>query len=288
MTDPGAAYRVLAVRYAERTTTYGNAYHRWSSYGQPDGPLDMSYYFWVLFPVAARVAGGAGGGAASDGVIVIDTGFDPVRGEAMGRHCLCRPGEALALVGVDPASVTRLVISHMHYDHIGNIELFPHARISVSRTDYEFWAENPVAARRQFAEHTDPAGVNRLRQARAAGSVDLIDGTVEIAPGLSAREVGGHSPGQLIFEIAGEERTVALATDAVHYYAELEAERPFAVFSDLEQVYRAYDRVRELVSDGATLVPGHDPAVMERFRRVDGVAGEYVVSLTDRTTGSQR
>jgi glyoxylase-like metal-dependent hydrolase (beta-lactamase superfamily II) len=57
-----------------------------------------------------------------------------------------------------------------------------------------------------------------------------------------------------------------LASDAVHYYEELERDRPFVVVADLEQMYRGFDTVSELAaSPGATLVAGHDPDVMHRF-----------------------
>ena len=48
---------------------------------------------------------------------------------------------------------------------------------------------------------------------------------------------------------------MVLASDAVHYYDELITERPFAVFADLADVYRAYDSVRELAGGGAPSSP---------------------------------
>jgi glyoxylase-like metal-dependent hydrolase (beta-lactamase superfamily II) len=270
MSAGAPSFRAIAVRYAERATTLADAYYRWSSYGEPDGPLEMSYYFWVLQP--------AGDHAAPP--VVIDTGFEPARGERTGRHCLCPPAQALTRLAIDPADVQRLVISHMHYDHIGNLDLFERARISISETEFRFWTEDPVAGRPQFATHTDPAGVRRLREAHAAGRVDFVGPRAEIAPGLVAVEVGGHAPGQLVFEVAGENGSLALATDAVHYEAELDHERPFAIFSDLGDVYRGYDAIRSMMSAGAMLVPGHDPLVMDRFPRVAGAAGEIAVCLT--------
>jgi glyoxylase-like metal-dependent hydrolase (beta-lactamase superfamily II) len=272
MSAGGPSYRALAVRYAERETTLADAYYRWSSYGEPDGPLAMSYYFWVLQPRHEPRAA----------PIVIGCGFDPELGRRMGRRCLCEPAEALARVGVDPTAVDRLVISHMHYDHIGNLALFSNARISVARDELSFWTTDPVARRPQFSSHTDPGGVNRLRQAADRGYVDLIGERAEIAPGLTAIQVGGHAPGQLVFEVAGEHGTLVLANDAVHYEAELQSDRPFGIFSDLGAMYRGFDTVRALVSSGAVLVPGHDPLVMERFAPLDGDAGGLAVCLTDK------
>jgi glyoxylase-like metal-dependent hydrolase (beta-lactamase superfamily II) len=270
MSAGGPSYRALAVRYAERETTFADAYYRWSSYGEPDGPLAMSYYFWVLQPLHKPQAP----------PIVIDCGFDPELGRRRGRRCLCEPAEALARVGVDPAAVQRLVISHMHYDHIGNLDLFTNARVSVARDELSFWTTDPVARRAQFALHTDPGGVHRLRQAADTGRVDEIGKRAGIAPGLTAIQVGGHAPGQLVFEIAGEHGTLVLANDAVHYEAELQSDRPFAIFSDLGAMYRGYDTVRALMSSGAVLVPGHDPLGMERFAPLDGDARGLAVCLT--------
>jgi glyoxylase-like metal-dependent hydrolase (beta-lactamase superfamily II) len=271
MSAGAAPFRAIAVRYAERATTFADVYYRWSSYGEPDGPLEMSYYFWVLHP--------AGDPGAPP--IVIDTGFEPARGERMGRRCLCTPAQALARLQVDPADVQRLVISHMHYDHIGNLDLFARARISISETEFRFWTENPVADRGHFASHTDSEGVRQLREAHAAGRVDFVGPRAEIAPGLVAVEVGGHAPGELVFEVVGENGSLALAADAVHYEAELDSERPFAIFSDLGGVYRGYDTIRSMMSAGATLIAGHDPVVMDRFPRVEGAAGEIAVCLTE-------
>ena len=109
----------------------------------------------------------------------------------------------------------------------------------------------------------------------------LIGDRAELADGITAVRVGGHAPGQLILEVAGEHGPLVLASDAIHYYDELERERPFGVFSDLAGMYRGYATLREYAEAGAVLVPGHDPGVMERFAALDGEAAGLAVCLTD-------
>jgi glyoxylase-like metal-dependent hydrolase (beta-lactamase superfamily II) len=59
---------------------------------------------------------------------------------------------------------------------------------------------------------------------------------------------------------------VILASDAVHYYEELERDRPFATVANLAEMYAAFDQIRELGTEpGARVVAGHDPLVAERF-----------------------
>jgi glyoxylase-like metal-dependent hydrolase (beta-lactamase superfamily II) len=71
---------------------------------------------------------------------------------------------------------------------------------------------------------------------------------------------------------------VVLASDAIHLYEEMAADRPFWFFCDLEATYRAYQLFRDLSARPDTsVIPGHDPAVMRKFRPVHP---DWVVDLT--------
>jgi glyoxylase-like metal-dependent hydrolase (beta-lactamase superfamily II) len=58
---------------------------------------------------------------------------------------------------------------------------------------------------------------------------------------------------------------VVLASDATHFYANIEQDRPYSIVADLAQMYGAFDLVRSLAESPAHVVPGHDPLIMERF-----------------------
>jgi glyoxylase-like metal-dependent hydrolase (beta-lactamase superfamily II) len=184
-------------------------------------------------------------------------------------------------LGIDPAAVEVLAISHIHYDHVGNLHLFPNARMPVARAELEFWTTDPVAQRPQFATLADPDGIEQLRRAAAEERVDLIEDRADVAPGITAVRVGGHAPGQLVFEVAGEHGPIVLASDAIHYDDELEHERPFGVFSDLADMYRGYATLKRYAASGAAVIPGHEPSVMSRFASLDGDAAGLAVCLTD-------
>jgi hypothetical protein len=72
---------------------------------------------------------------------------------------------------------------------------------------------------------------------------------------------------------------VVLASDALHFYEEMERDMPFAVLSSLPDTYRAYDVLRQLEGDGARLVAGHDPLVMDRFPSVREPGSDIAVRL---------
>lgn len=264
------SYEVLAVRYATRTATRAEVFHG-DDVPDPEGALGMDYFFWLIRDPGGRT-------------IVVDSGFDRAVGERMGRTMLVEPATALWRLGVDPAVVAQVVVTHLHYDHIGNLDLFPAATFVVARADLEFWAQ-PHDDRPDLELYVQRDEIARVQHARAMGRVRLVEDALDVAPGIRAVRVGGHSPGQLALVVDTADGGVVLASDAVHYYEELDAGRPFAVFADLQGMHDAYAIVRELADDGRRpIVAGHDPLVTARFPAVGGDPGFAVRIVPDSGT----
>jgi glyoxylase-like metal-dependent hydrolase (beta-lactamase superfamily II) len=259
------SYGVTAVRYATREASRSEIFYRYHAYGEPDAPMRMDYYFWLL--------------EGPDEMIVVDTGYDPEVGARLGRECLCEPAEAFERLGVDTASVRTLILTHLHYDHTGNLHLFPNAQLVVPTRELEFWTD-PIATRAQLAHLIVAEEIAQVLSAQAEGRVTLVSGEQEVAPGVTAIDVGGHSPGQLVLRVETADGGAVLASDAIHYYEELERDWPFDVLVDLAESYRALDTLRRLTAGGETLVAGHDPLVMERFPAIDGAGAELAVRIS--------
>ncbi|MGZ4279213.1 MAG: MBL fold metallo-hydrolase, partial [Solirubrobacteraceae bacterium] len=96
-----SGWSVLAVRYGTLETTRSEAYYRYQAYGEPDGPQVLDYYFWIV--------------RRGDETLLVDTGFDPDVGRRRGRTCLIEPADAMAALGVGPETVSRVVLTHLHY-----------------------------------------------------------------------------------------------------------------------------------------------------------------------------
>jgi glyoxylase-like metal-dependent hydrolase (beta-lactamase superfamily II) len=245
--------RVIAVRYATLVSRRSELFYRYHVYGESDAEMRMDYYFWVV--------------RNEDAVVLVDTGFDPGVGARRGRTCLCPPLEALDRLGIPAESVSKVVVTHLHYDHIGNLDAFPAAELVVPERELEFW-NGPAASRRHFADAVEPDEVARVTDSWRSGRVRAVGGEQALGDGITVIDVGGHSAGQQVVVVDAGASTVILTSDSVHFYEELEREWPFAVLIDLADMYSAYDTVRALGAQQRTVVvPSHDPAVMDRFPR---------------------
>ena len=244
---------VLAVRYGSRVAPRSQSFFNYHVYDEPDGTVDVDYYFWLI-----REDSGA--------VTLIDTGFAPEAGRRRQRNGEYTPADVLPSLGIDQAAVRTVVVSHAHWDHTGNLDQFPAAEIVMSQAEYDFWT-SPIARRTHFALHSEAAEIALLADARKQGRLTLTTGErTQLAPGIELVQVGGHTPGELIVTIADDAGTVILASDALHHYEEVEQDRPYAILSDLPAMYRAYDLLAEMATaPGARLVAGHDPQVRARF-----------------------
>jgi glyoxylase-like metal-dependent hydrolase (beta-lactamase superfamily II) len=257
-------YAVLALRYGTCVGTRGRYFRGVEPGEDADAPVRMDFFLWTI----------TGGERA----IVVDTGFDPSVAERRRRTCLAAPRSLLARVGVEPATVETVVLTHLHYDHTGNVDAFPHASFHVHRRELEFW-HSADAKRPESAAVAEPRELAAIDAAVDAGRVREIENDRLIAPGVLALWTGGHAPGQLIIVVRSGNALVVVASDALHFYEELDGGPNFAIFSDLEEMNEGYELLRELARRGAVVVPGHDPLVLDRFPRLEGELSELGVRV---------
>ena len=252
-TETDGLYRVTIARYGRRSTTRSQVYLNFHIYGLPDDPVDMDYFVWVI--------------QNDHRTVVVDTGYSEAGGRNRGRGHDLHPGEIFAELGVTGAP--DVVVTHAHYDHAGNLDLFPRSRVIMSGAERDFWA-GPMAERTLFAHSKEDEDLAELQRADREGRLVTFRDRLELAPGIELIEVGGHTPGQIVVTAATAEGTVLLASDAVHYYEEYEDDLPFRTVADLPGMYTAFDTIREMERTGRIqhLVSGHDPSTLGRFTPV--------------------
>ncbi|MGW0808530.1 N-acyl homoserine lactonase family protein [Nonomuraea sp. NPDC002799] len=243
-------FRVYALRYARRDARRGEHFHGYEAGGEGSHPT--SYYVWLA--------------VSDEHTVVVDTGISRARAaRAEGIDYLRSPVEALAGLGVEAASVGHVVLTHLHYDHTGTVSEFPEARYVVQRAELDYWTgpwAERIARERWLLNDDDLA---HLLAAREDGRVTVADGDAVVVPGLSVHLVGGHTAGMQVVRVRTARGDVVLASDASHFYENIESDRPFPILHSMTGMYGAFDRIKELAGGPHLVVAGHDPLVLERF-----------------------
>jgi glyoxylase-like metal-dependent hydrolase (beta-lactamase superfamily II) len=263
--DNSNTYEVFAIRYA----SLGNrkASENFIGGDPHESASDLDYYVWL-----ARSAARA---------FVIDTGFDAAVGERRGRKTITPPGEGLARLGVDAKTVKDVVITHLHYDHVGNFGLFPAATFHL-QDDEMAHATGRHMAQEFFSQAYEVDEVVAMVREVYKGRVRFHDGDAELAPGLSLHRIGGHTRGLQVVRVRTRVGWIVLASDASHLYANMNETRPFPIVYDVPRMVEGYRRLRELADSPELIVPGHDPLVMRRYPPAGAGFEEIAVRLDHR------
>ena len=241
-------YELYAVKYAWRDARRGDLFL--GGGGDPDASMRMDYFVWAA--VGAQRS------------FVIDTGFSAEEAARRGRSHVRQPADGLALIGVDAASAEDVVLTHCHYDHIGTVDDFPRARLHLQERELQF-ASGRYMQHSAVAHSFNAEEVVGLVREVFGGRVVLHDGSAELAEGVSIHLVGGHTGGNQVARVHTARGWVVLASDAAHYYDQLEQGRLFSVVFDVGAMLRGYETMRALADSPAHVVPGHDPRVLERY-----------------------
>ena len=240
-------YELYAIRYAQRDAERASHFMG----GDPhDGPMPMDYFVWVA------VAGG--------NAVMIDLGFTKEAAQKRKREFLCDPIELLRLLEIDPANVKDAVITHMHYDHAGNFQLLPNARFHLQEPEMHFAAGRHMKYR-YFSSGYEPEDIVQAIRLNFAGRVMQYNGEAEIVPGIRVVPTPGHSPGEQVVCVHTQRGWVVVASDASHYYENLQKRRPYPAAHHVDEMLESFDKVMKLAGDIQHVIPGHDPLVMQLY-----------------------
>ncbi|MGI9614340.1 MAG: N-acyl homoserine lactonase family protein [Acidimicrobiales bacterium] len=240
-------YEVYALKYAERSARRPDHFIG----GDPhDVPMDMDYFVWAI--------------VGDDGVWVVDTGFDAPDAERRRRTLVRSVSDALATVDIVAADVERVILTHLHYDHVGGFAQFPKAQFYLQDAEMSYATgrdmTHPAIAHAFTADH-----IADLVHVVFDGRVSFHNGDAALAPGLSVHHVGGHTKGLQVVRVSTGIGWLVLASDASHYYENMQAGRPFPIVYDLGDMLDGHRRCVDLASSPDYVIPGHDPMVLERY-----------------------
>jgi glyoxylase-like metal-dependent hydrolase (beta-lactamase superfamily II) len=182
------------------------------------------------------------------------------------------PAEAVAAAGVKPDEITDIVITHAHWDHVGGADLFPKATVWIQRDEYAYYTGEAWHARNTHGG-VDADDMLALLKINTEGRLRFVNGDdQEILPGIRCYTGGKHTWQSQYVSAMTAGGTAVFTSDNVYLYENLEKRVPIAQTLDAASNLKAQERIRAIASSPSLIVPGHDPAVFERFERVaDGV-----------------
>ncbi len=244
----GPVWQVFAIRYA---TLPAFPVRALVAGADSTRTLDIAAMFWLLEgPKGRRV--------------LVDAGFyrQPFL-DAWKPADYVRPSEALRRFGVPPDSISDVILTHVHWDHVDGADLFPDARVWVQRQEYEYYVGEDGTAAHEGIDSVDAAMLAGLA---IRGRVQFIDGdSREIIPGITAYVGGRHTFASQFLGVRTAKGTVVLASDNIYLYENLSRHLPIAQTLDPQSNLAAQQRMKRIASAERLIVPGHDPAVFERF-----------------------
>jgi glyoxylase-like metal-dependent hydrolase (beta-lactamase superfamily II) len=178
------------------------------------------------------------------------------------------PADAVAAAGVAPEQITDVVISHAHWDHVDGADLFPKATIWMQRDEYQYYTGEAWHARNTHGG-VDEEDVQMLVKINLAGRLRFVNGDdQEPIPGIRCYTGGRHTFASQYVTAESDAGTIVLTSDNVYLYENLEKRAAIAQTLDATSNLKAQDRIRTLATKPALIVPGHDPAVFERFQQI--------------------
>ena len=241
------AYEVYAIKYAHHERTASQNFLG----GDPhDGPMPLDYFVWLIRGEGREV--------------VVDTGFNAAAAARRQRRIVRPVDDALALMGVQVREVRDVVITHLHYDHVGNFDLFPRATFHLQDLEMQY-ATGRCMCHEPLRYAFDVEDVVGMVRNVYAGRVRFHGGDAGLVPGISVHLVGGHTMGLQAVRVATRRGYVVLASDASHFYANMDQGRPFPIVYNVADMMEGWARLRALAESDDHVIPGHDPLVLERY-----------------------
>lgn len=186
-------------------------------------------------------------------VTLISTPHGPVLFDT-GHYCN-RPAllKGLARHGLEPSAIKAVFLSHLHFDHSNNIDLFPDAKVYVSKREWEY-------AKRPHAEDIFMPWL--IHELLGRYTIEFLEGETRLAAGVLSIPAPGHTPGSyaVVLDTTGKGRVV-LAGDAIKYVKEALTRRSDQCYDSQESARATIERLLAL---GDRIVPGHFPELVKR------------------------
>ena len=225
----------------------------WNSGWDQDGPIN--YYVWAIK-------------AKNGETIVVDTGASPALGEARKIPGYVDPVEVLSRLNVNATNVTKVVVTHMHWDHVGNIEgyfnAFPKARFYVQKREFDFCVKNPLCQRKPIAVLFDPPANKFMGGMAGTDRLVIVDGDYNLAPGIDLLLAPGHTLGLQAIRVNTAKGPAIVGSDLAHVFRGYQEDTGSVFVMDMPAWIQSFDKVKPKAALDL-IFPGHDILMSDNY-----------------------
>ena len=218
----------------------------------------INYYIWAI--------------RSKDGeTTLVDTGTGPTFAREQNLKGFVPPEQLVARLGVKREQVTKVIITHMHFDHVGGMEtfaqLFPDAKFYVQKIEFDFWVNNPLSKRPPFKRSRLDRGNKGLADLAGSPRLIMLDGDKVIGPDMELLLVPGHAPGLQGVLVNTAKGAAVVASDSAHIARSFKDDMPSSIVVDMMTWLKSYDKLRSKAPLD-NLFPGHDILMLTNFPKV--------------------
>jgi len=223
-----------------------------------DENVEVNYYIWAI--------------KGKDETIVVDAGTGLTEANKRKLKGYINPIDALKRIGVDGSQVNKVIITHMHFDHVGGMEMFPQAfpqaKFYIQKKEYDFWAKHPFAKRSPFNRVADPLAIAATANLEETGRLVLVCGDQKITPGIEILLSPGHTIGLQTVAVNTAKGTAIVASDCLHAHRAFRENNTSIFITDLIGWIESYDKLRAKAASIDLVFPGHDLSMATDYPKV--------------------
>jgi len=242
-------YELFAIKYAHHDRPASANFM--DPHDPHEGNLPLDYFVWVA--------------KNENCTVVIDTGFSAETAAKRKREHIRCPAEALSLVGVDAKTVKDVIITHLHYDHVGNFDLFPAAMLHLQDKEMQY-ATGRYMRHKTLRHSFDIEHITGMVAELFKDRVEFHDGDEELYPGIGLHFIGGHTMGLQSVTVETKRGRVVVASDASHLYHNMWDRNPYPTVLNVGDMMEGHEKLRKLAGyDEDLIIPGHDPQVLDFY-----------------------